>query len=355
MKESRVLVFVDCPHDAASKIQNCMFSKVSHDVAPNLTVVSDAALIQLPFYGGWMIDCGSNFPKKGHSEVESDLQASVGLVLKNNETVDPIPVEVIAEGVRGDIVICTRATSDHPDLYRYLDHYRALGVDHFHINYMFTNTSHMQKSVGHKNKLFHFGGPAKIVDASDVTWKFGGKDTHLAVLSLYLQVNECIHRYKYSYRYAMAIDLDEYLVLNASLRGYPRLVEILDNLMPEDKVAFKLCRMHYSRTCPSEKNGDHVVGGPGGARFFAHWKRDPTPDCGFGKSIMRPKYVKVTYTHYPLVYIKESVKGVIDWPTSMGYFQHWSARQKESSDMDMNDCNSLQKQSETFLSDIWFV
>jgi Glycosyltransferase family 92 len=275
--------------------------------------------------------------------------------LKDGTHVGPITVEVIDETPRGDLVICVGMFyTSNPILYRWLDHYRALGVNHFQIYY--TVSEGTPYGVGHET--FLYGDPTRIFDSADITWHFTGKGNHGPVFSMHMFLSECAHRYKYSYKYMLAIDPDEFLVLNASLHGYPNLARIVDHHLPRGREVLKMCRWHYSRTCPVNDTlsgmdlaQDYTTPG-----FFSHWKRDPEPDCAYGKSIVRPRFVDAMGPHGPYALSAHAPSGGVELPPSKAYFQHWSSRKTESrGDLDLTECKALAVQKETFVSSIWFL
>jgi Glycosyltransferase family 92 len=360
LREERIVVTADIHHSLLDTVKGCFFHRISKDASPNITISSEARMMSMPPGGaGFVIDCGFNFPGKGESDRFLDLQTELSISLNTGASIGPVAVEVVDEVSRGDIVICVGMFyTSNPIIYRWLDHYRALGVDHFRIYY--TVSEGGPTGMGHPAPLY--GKPTTTFDAEDVTWHFTGKGNHGPVFSMHMFLTDCVHRYKYSYKYVMVIDPDEFLVLNRSLHGYPRLSKVVDSFLPDSQAEtyLKICRRHYSRTCPkTEKlNGMDLAQDYTTPHFFNHWKRDPEPDCPYGKSISRPYFVDSMWAHAPHAWsagAKGRGRGGLGMPVSKGYLQHWSSRRVETrQDLDLTDCSKLQDENETFISPIWF-
>jgi hypothetical protein len=81
--------------------------------------------------------------------------------------------------------------------------------------------------------------------------------------------------------------------------------------------------------------------------------------CIHGKSVVRPKYIKLIALHRPETYFgTEEV--VVDLPASFGFVQHWSSRPMEGlprvdRNISLTDCATLKRPNETFINPVEFV
>lgn len=355
VREKAVAVTADIHGGMETTITGCIFRLTSQDSTPNVSISSNATVKALFDNSGFLIRCVPNvFLGKGHST--AFLDASVNLTLSSGASVGPVTAEIIGEALVGDLVMCFATLFSHtPELHRWLDHYRVLGVDLFRLYYVILG---MNSTFGGYNSV-KYGGPITTFDGADIIWHAAASSHHMNIFSKNLYLTDCLLRYRYSFRYLICVDTDEFLVLNASLPGYPKLARILDNGLPETVAYVRICRWHYSRYCSRNKtlNAADLAMDYASSGFFSHWKRDQIPACGFVKSVIRPAYVDVMWHHWPMLRDQAVHHDVITWPANKGFIQHWSSRVRENDQFagNLTDCDNLGVQNETFISQTWFV
>lgn len=305
---------------------------------------------------GYLIECR---PPNNTDRIFTWSQIPTNLTLKSsNVTQTPqLSVEEVNDKPLGRLAMCMAVLhTDHPMLQSWLHHHRAIGVQSFNMYYTDAPSMHIRGVATVHGDVPIYGTPVKLHDIPDVTWHYAGRSGHSAGFSQGLHQNDCLYRYRYQYDYLLFLDVDEFLVLNNTLRGAPFLDEVLNSLLQVNHAGAFFCRWHYSKTCTLGTNETAINPGDYHVGFFDRRKRDPSPDCGFGKVAVRPKFVKMMWVHRPWVYF-DQVGHVTEVPVSSGFVQHFSSRERETihGTVNFTDCKTLEQQNETFLAPAVFI
>jgi hypothetical protein len=307
---------------------------------------------------GFLIECQ---PPRNADRIFrwSQIPTNITIKSRNGIQTPELSVEEVNDKAAGRLAMCMAVLhTDLPMLHSWLHHHRAVGVQSFKMYYTDAPSLHITGVPTVRGVVPIYGGPVQLHDIPDVTWHYAGHSGHSQGFSQSLHQNDCLFRYRYEYDYLLFLDIDEFLVLNSSLRGAPFLDQVLSNMLEVNQAGALFCRWHYSKACTvgddethkAIKSGNHHFG------FFDHRKRGPSPDCFYGKVALRPRFVKVMWVHKPWTYF-DQVGHVKDIPVSSGFVQHLSSREREAhpGTINLTECQTLHQQTETFLAPAVFL
>ena len=240
-KESILRLFIDAHADAVLDMVACRAGsgQEAHSSPATLMFLNDGHY-SWPMRG-YIVQCRW----RGYKP------AWAGLVMKSTRE-PPVPVLVheVATSESGTLAACVGVAYSHQDSHEWQAYHSNLGVEQFHQYYVDGIHTKSEQPVQ----------PHNTRHLPSMSWQeifpLGPELRYLfSQLTMY---NECVYRFRYSFRYVMVIDTDEYIHLNLPQHQavQPALPSFLGQNMPEYVSAMLLLIWAYPVQCqPSSPSG----------------------------------------------------------------------------------------------------
>ncbi|KAK9828241.1 hypothetical protein WJX74_005099 [Apatococcus lobatus] len=243
-KEYVLRVFIDAHADAALDIGSCRAGRghQAHSSPATLMFLNDGHY-SWPMRG-YIAQCRWHGYKP----------AWAALTFKSSRE-PPVPVLVheLATAANGTLAACVGVAYSHQDSHDWQLYHSQLGVDIFHQYYVVGNHMKDQEPVQ----------PHNTRHLRSMSWQeifpLGPELRYLfSQLTMY---NECVYRFRYSFRYLMMIDTDEYIHLEMPQHQalQPNLLSMLEQDMPEHVAAMLLLIWAYPVQCQPSSPSESIV------------------------------------------------------------------------------------------------
>ena len=145
--------------------------------------------------------------------------------------------------------------SSMPWLPDFIEHYERLGVDEFHfylpegavVESFLVNPSHADGVFSTETGSLSIE-KAKYFEHHAVHWHNFTASPGSASFNLRAGNNDCISRLKYSHKYAVIADMDEFLHIG-NIAGVTKISDLMEKYLPDSAAALSLADVHYPRDC----------------------------------------------------------------------------------------------------------